>query len=751
MKTGRGTQVALVGDASTGRVAYEFAGFRLEPAHRTLTRPDGTSAHLGGKPFDTLVYLVERSGELVDRAELLHGVWPKRVIEDNNLNQAVATLRRVLGEQHVATVAGRGYQFVTPVRRVSLPPLAAEPAPPVRTEAAAEQSAAREEVARAAYRHSPRWPILLAAAAAGVAIVALLAFGPPMSRSTSLAGASVEFRPLTAYPGQEVSPALSPDGTRVAFSWQGPTDGRRIYVTQLDVATPVRLSEVVDGAIDTDPAWSPNNQWIAFLRRYDPQRFEVMVMPALGGAASKVASGEMWSVSVEGTPLLAWTPDGRQLLFTRLRDGQPPGASYGLHRLTLATGAVEDLGLENETLHYDTSPAVSPDGRWLAFTRYTRTGRLNRVMLQRLEAGYVPVGAPEPAPDIAPDIHHSLHWNPSSDRLWFTDTTQLFEWRLGSSPRSVVALGARFTNAALSIVATTTGARAVAIEHQQNRDLFALKVDPATHEALGEAEPRAESTTVEYHPRISPDGKTLAFVSDRSGAREIWLANRDGTNPRQLTRLGQLIVGFPRWSPDGRYIAFHSSSATDDSRVIYRVTVESGATERLFKGCCPGGWSADSKYLYVTELGDINYIARVNVKTGARERLVQGATATESVDGRYLLFSRGPSGYWRWPLHAASGHAEAEQLVSDYKPSSAANGGIAPVHDGFYYVATAEDATPRAIRFYDYARGEVKTVALVPPSTGIGLTVAPDGSEVLYAATGQPQADLVLLELTIDE
>jgi Tol biopolymer transport system component len=395
---------------------------------------------------------------------------------------------------------------------------------------------------------------------------------------------------------------------------------------------------------------------------------------------------------------------------------------------------------------------VSPDGRWLAFTRYMRTGRLNQVMLQRLGAGNIPVDAPAPAPEISPDIYHSLHWNPTSDRLWFTDGTQILEWRLGGSPRSVVTLGARFRRSALSIVATADSARAVIVEHQQNRDLFALPVDPATHEALGEAEPRAQSTAVEYHPRISPDGKTLAFVSDRSGAREIWLANRDGTNPEQLTRVGQLIVGFPRWSPDSRYLAFHSSSATDESRVIYRVDVESGATKRLFDGCCPGGWSGDGDYLYVTELGDPNYIARVNVATGARERLVEGETGTESVDGQFLLFSRGrQSGYFRWPLHAASGHAEAERLVSDYKPSSAANGGIAPVHDGFYYVAMTEDATPRAIRFYDYARSEVKDVALVPPSTTIGLTVSPDGAELLYAAIGEPQADIALLEFQRDE
>ena len=98
------------------RTSSRVFAWSLRAAHsRVRTAPP---AHLSGKPFDTLVYLVERAGELVDRDELLHSVWPKRVIEDNNLNQAIATLRRILGEQHVVTVAGRGYQFVTPVRRV---------------------------------------------------------------------------------------------------------------------------------------------------------------------------------------------------------------------------------------------------------------------------------------------------------------------------------------------------------------------------------------------------------------------------------------------------------------------------------------------------------------------------------------------------------------------------------------------------------------------------------------------------------
>ena len=733
-------------DARAVPIAYEFAGFRLEPARRALTRPDGTAARLSGKPFDTLVYLVEHAGKLVDRDEILRSVWPKRVIEDNNLNQAIATLRRVLGEDHVVTVAGRGYQFVTPVCEVSAPSAAA--ADPTRSTA---HAAVTETVAgpalEAPERAGPRplrWPIFVAAAAAGVAVVALLALTPQRAQRSSLVGARVSVQPLAGYPGEELTPALSPDATRVAFSWREGGGGRDIYITQVGVAAPVRLSDGA-GADDMNPAWSPDGTRIAFLRHHDPERFDVMVMPALGGDARRMYTGRMYWISVDGSPLLAWTPDGQHLLFTTLRNAVSSKEGFGLHRLTLATGKVENLGLGDGTRFYDTSPSISPDGRWLAFTRYTRGQRLTQVMLQPLDRDFAAVGSAQAVPGLEPGIHHSLHWSPSGDRLWFSNGSQIFEWALAGAPQVVHTLGPRFSTLTMSIVPRATGVLAAVAVRRGDEDLFALPVDPVTHTATGNAVVRAPSSGVDYHPRVSPDGRSLAFVSDRTGPREIWLAGVDGTNPRPLTAVGQLIVGYPRWSPDGKTIAFHSS-APDEGRLIHRVDVESGVTERLFNSCCPGGWSADGGALYVTELGAVNYIVRVDLATGQRERLVEGETATESADGEFLLYAKSAErGYFQWPLRSASGSRSERRLVDDYSPS---RGGLVPVADGFYYIGLTDDSVPRAIRFYDYALGQAKDVAPVPARTAIGLSVTPDGREVLYAAVGgAPEADILLLEL----
>jgi Tol biopolymer transport system component/DNA-binding winged helix-turn-helix (wHTH) protein len=724
-----------MGSAETATIVYEFDGYRLVPAQRALTRSDGSAVALGGKPFDTLVHLVEHAGELVDRDTLLEAIWPKRIVEDNNLNQAIATLRRVLGEEHVVTVAGRGYQFVTPVRRSTM-------ASEVEAAATPPLPAATPERTPTTPRR-PRWPVAVGAAAAGLAVVGLVAFGSWTGEAPlTLVDATVTVRPLTAYPGEEITPALSPDGARVAFSWRPPEGRRAIYVTQVGGDQPLRLSDAAAGD-DVFPAWSPDGESIAFMRRHDTTGFDVLIMPALGGTPRKLYSGHLWPISREGNPLLAWTPDGEYLLFTALRPGESIGGSHGLRRLAVATGKSDDLGLANDPAHYDTSPTIARDGSRLAFTRYARAERLNQIMVQPLGPGFVPDGAPQIV-EAPPDIYHSLHWSPAGDRLWFANSSRIFEWQPGGAPRVIHTLGPRFTSAMMTIAARGAGARAAVVMRRSNTDIFALAVDPVTHAALGEAEVLVPSAATDYHPQVSPDGRTLAFISDRSGSRDLWLANLDGSELRKLTSVGQLIVGYPRWAPDGQSISLHSS-APGEERVIYRVDVESGIASRLFNGCCPGGWSADGKSLYVTELGTPPEISRVDLASGARERLFAGDVAIESADSRFLLYSKTQHrGYFRRPLLPNGGVGEETRLVEDYQVSF---GGLAPTADGFFYIAFAEEGAARALRFYDYARGEARDVAPVPPSVNIGLSVTPDGRQVFYSAIGgQAATDLDVID-----
>ncbi len=101
---------------------YEFGDFRLLAAQRRLTqRSDGRPIELTPKALDTLHFLLQHPGELLDKSTLIAAVWPNVVVEENNLNQVISALRRALGDgsggrRFIVTVPGRGYQFVAPVR-----------------------------------------------------------------------------------------------------------------------------------------------------------------------------------------------------------------------------------------------------------------------------------------------------------------------------------------------------------------------------------------------------------------------------------------------------------------------------------------------------------------------------------------------------------------------------------------------------------------------------------------------------------
>jgi TolB-like protein/DNA-binding winged helix-turn-helix (wHTH) protein/tetratricopeptide (TPR) repeat protein len=119
---------------------YEFGDFELDAQRRVLTsRADGQQQQITGRVFDTLLYLVERPGQLLDKRALMEALWPNVVVEEGNLTQTIHTLRKVLGERpgehrYIVTVAGRGYRFVADVKVRSArveQPVPAESAPRV--------------------------------------------------------------------------------------------------------------------------------------------------------------------------------------------------------------------------------------------------------------------------------------------------------------------------------------------------------------------------------------------------------------------------------------------------------------------------------------------------------------------------------------------------------------------------------------------------------------------------------------------
>ena len=336
--------------------------------------------------------------------------------------------------------------------------------------------------------------------------------------------------------------------------------------------------------------------------------------------------------------------------------------------------------------------------------------------------------------------------------MTFVAGSSVLEWAVGSTASRIVHVSNVFGGvtaqgdaSALTLLQSGASIRGIAASITRGLDIWAIPLEPETYRVAGSAEPRAASTANDSAPRFSPDGQRLAFVSARGGSRQIWVTAADGSDARQLTNLDHdRWPDYPRWSPDGREIAFNVPLA-GGSYEVYIVDADSGvARPWSAAGCCPE-WSADGQYLYLTEAKEAGQVVRVRVANGHRDALFRGDWAVETADGRLLYGKIGEFGLFARALDGnPAGNAE-ERLVDDYTPP---RGGIVAVDDGVFYLAFTQEGIPRAFRFYDYARKAARDIAVAPASTATGLTISKDRRELLYTSTdSRSGADLVRFEI----
>jgi len=744
---GSGTKVPLV---------FEFDGWRLDPRRRLHTNPSNEAVSISTTAYEALLLLLRRSGELVTRTELIRALWPTTIVEENNLNQAVASLRRALGEGYIVTVTGRGYQFVAQVT-VLVDAEGDGATSPVNAAGGATNTAAPAIAIGASPSSRPppqvarRWSrttlaVSLFATLAVLVIGTVLYLMQPVllrAHSTPL-GPVTRVTPLTTFPGDATTASFAPDGTRIAFAWA--RDGREpdIYVMQIGMGEPLRLTQ--GGGVNRDPAWSPDGMQIAFLRQHDPERLDLMLVPALGGSERKLQPVRMNFVSREGSPRLAWTPDGRQLVFTTQREAPNAAQAFELRLISLDTGRARSLNIAQEDTDFDTSPALTADSRRLAFVRFRNGQRLGRLMVQDLGPDLRPLGPPRQVPGVETGIPHSLFWSRDGRFLRFLVGNDILEWDTEAAVRTVHTIASMpIKVGTMALVSNDSGDRAAITQIRTDEDIWAVPLDPVTHVAAGPPVARAVSTSFERHPRFSPDGRHLAFISGRSGRAALWVADADGSHPRQLSNLDEQVTGFPRWSPDGLRIAFHTSSPNQE-RMVYVVDLAGGVPSKLGGGCCPGGWSADGRFIYVGDFGSVDRVARLSVPLGTRESLFEGNLAAETPDGKTLLYAKDSEpGLFARSLQGDVARNPETKLVDDYVAAPLV--AYIPVNGGIFYLGYTPAGRPRAFRYYDFAGGAAHDVMPAPRGVSLGLTVSPDLRELLYSADQQDAgADIALFE-----
>ena len=395
---------------------------------------------------------------------------------------------------------------------------------------------------------------------------------------------------LATYPGIADFPTFSPTGSQVAFMWNGPAeDNFDIYVKVVGAEPPLRLT--TDPAADYSPAWSPDGRAIAFLRDLSGGRLAVMLVAPIGGPERKVAEVSSRFAAM-GAP--AWAPDAKSLAIPD-RDAQ--GAD-GIALVSIDTGDKRRLTSPPVASSHDYAPAFSPDGRTLAFVRAKQRGA--DVLALPLSTGLTPEGEAKLLTSHS-YLFFGLTWTLDGQQVIVVPgigTKSGSLWKVaadGSGRREQMPfVGDEVANPSLSRQA---GRFAYASGAVEDRNIWQL--DLTAPEAQRSPKKICSSTRNDASAQFSPDGKRIAFHSNRSGHEEIWVCSSDGTSAVQVTSLGGPRCGTPRWSPGGDEIVFEANP--EGHWDIFAVPASGGAARRLTtqssQDAIPS-WSHDGTWIY---------------------------------------------------------------------------------------------------------------------------------------------------------
>jgi Tol biopolymer transport system component/DNA-binding winged helix-turn-helix (wHTH) protein len=720
-------------------------------------RKHGTKVKMGEQPFQILLILLRNPGELVTREELRANLWPQNTFVDfdHGLNSAVQRLRDCLSDtaerpQWVETIPRRGYRFVgqvewagvglTPVNgnRVELPGNRAvalgEEAPTGGSYSSQERDGG-EEFLKTISKEAPTrsthgtWVKVVAGilatlfCSAGVVIAYRWLHHKPRSEQARL----LTPLPFTALPGVETSPAFSPDGSRIAFAWNGdPSSGDKgfdLYVKGIGSETMLRLTQHPSEWLS--PVWSPDGTQIAFHRMAGADT-GIYMIPALGGPERKLRSTHVpYAVAAP----ISWSPDGKWIAFGDPLSTEPADRIFLLSLDTLESRPIP----HNPKCRHEAVPTFSHSGAELAYVCVVSTNELELIVIKLADGSLKTVAS-------VSDYMDRFTWAADDSKLVLSKSTsagpELYEAEIAEGVLRRLPLP---SNAEWPAVSSQGDKLAYSASSDSvnvwRRDLLNPELSPVK---------LISSTQNQNQAQYSPDGKHIAFHSTRAGPWELWMSDADGTNLVQLSKM-EVVTGISRWSADSKQIVFQSKPKKTGE--TYIVDISERVPRKLFTNSldtATPSWSHDGKWIYFRSHEAFGHKLYRCPSSGGEKVQVSADPDSigpmESPDGHDVYFAERELNALL--MKVSLGRPNSEPLakglprVSSWTLWTIAGGGI-------YFVPA--DA-PRSLCYFDLATKQIRELFKVEKDFDDGLSVSTDGRWLLYSQVDQQNSDIMIVD-----
>jgi serine/threonine protein kinase len=445
---------------------------------------------------------------------------------------------------------------------------------------------------------------------------------------------------LTSDPGYEGEPTFSPDGERLAYV-SDRTGNFEIYIKQVSAGPHVNLTN--DPTDDVQPAFSPDGKQIAFVSSrsgssdlyypgYDlpPVGGDIWVMPALGGAARRIA---------ERGNFPSWSPDGSAILY-----GSGPQFAQKLYRVAAQGGMPQEIALKFKpvvgTPRFLLYPRYSSDERWIVFEAANTAMGSRDICVVRAEGGEVEHIATGQSPVWNSDSGAVIYSNgePGKNYTLWQIPFSAEQGRVAGHPEPLTFGRGRDIHATISRDGRQIAYAAVDMTFNAE----ALAFDAEAGGGRGTPQPITSGSQMTYFQSFSADDKAVVFEARQGDSSDIWRVDR-GQEPVQLTADPGFVDTHPRWSPDGRNIAFNRRPAREplNATGIWLMAEDGGNPHLLIERAAFFTWMPDSRGIIYLSLTDSQlYLydpaARSERRLTDEPKIV--GPMTVSPDGQWVVF-----------------------------------------------------------------------------------------------------------------
>jgi Tol biopolymer transport system component/DNA-binding winged helix-turn-helix (wHTH) protein len=743
---------------------YKVGDFVIDVAGHRVFEGEITK-NIEPRVLSALHYFLEHAGEVVTRENLITEVWSDIIVTDHAVTQCIGNIRKIFHDRatepkFIETIPKRGYRFIAQVSVIEdaqdSPEETAAELVSTSVEPKGNTTYLQEEQSNLNKNTSasqlPKQEINWLWFTAVVILIGLLVKDffyekESVKKENTEKKAEIKFVPtkqFTNLPGVEHYPRISPDQRFIAYVWEDENRPSDLFIQSIDHENSPRRQLTFTDYKETHPAWSPEGDRVAFIQYAGTQDCQVKIINIHSLKELYEATCNLdQNIGLH----LSWSPDGSKIAIPHFEEGEN---SRGLIIHEIASKNRLRIKCHYQCDYIDFDVSWSPDNKHIALTRLTSMMGTDIFLydlgdLKKPEKQLTNIGAQI--------IGHS--WMSDNKRIVFSSGMHGYPslYSVDIETLEIEALNINNLDAQANILfPDIVGNKLTFVAQLQEFFISRVDLPKLNDRSLPElpVKPLVRTSSFSLDPTYSEREKQLAYISDQSGHFEIWSADLKSPKFQQLTNLEKSVM-HPKWSPNGKYIAFIASDIEVETSALYLLEVMTGHSYPLkteLTDFWVPEWSHDSESIFVAAKEEGSQKLYSVPIDGSKASVIatNGLYGKMSKSGDYFFYvKKGEAGLWQHNINTGS----QQLIIPELEDFNWGNWDLSS--EGIYYLTS--NSSVDVINFYNLNTEESYPLAKVPKltiskfSTGV-FEIIEETHSLVFVQNGLLQGDIYISDLT---